>query len=568
MLGSLIFALIAAPVFADLLMRRRKAWAKQAANGDGTPLAKEPVIVRAILLIYRPLVGWFIARRWAAVLLSAIMLLAGVLIAPRLGSEFTPRLNEGDLIVNLTMAPSISLNETKRLTMIAERRLMKLPEIESVVSRIGRGEVGAHADPINSVHALVVLKSSEHWRAGLDQAGIEAEIRTTLQGMPGVFVNLTQPIQLTVDELVGGVKAELAVKLFGEDLDTLKAKADEIAAALNTVPGAADTQTDQVTGTPQLLIQPDRKALARYGVNLAEVQETIRAAIGGVEAGQVFDGVRRFDIYVRYQEPYRSTPEDVGRLIITTPDGQRIPLSELATVRELIGPRQITRENNHRFITVQANVVGRDIGGFVEEAQAVIDRDVTLPPGYFVTWGGQFELAQQANQRLMVVVPITLGMICMLLYVSFNSFKNTVLILLNIPLALVGGVIGLWLLGENLSVPASVGFIALFGIALENGMVLITYLNQLLKEGTPVDEASINGASLRVRPVLMTAVTTALGLIPLLLASGTGSEVQRPLATVVIGGLVTSTALTLLVLPALYKWFAIPPKQQPRRPGV
>lgn len=557
MLGSLIFALVAAPVFADLLMRRRKAWIKQRAQGGDASMANEPVIVRGILVVYRPVVGWFVRRRWAAVTLSALMLLTGLVIFPRLGSEFTPRLNEGDLIVNLTMAPSISLEETKRLTLITERRLMKIPEIGSVVSRIGRGEVGAHADPINSVHSLVVLKPTDQWRAGLDQTGIESDIRNALQGMPGVFVNLTQPIQLTVDELIGGVKAELAVKLFGDDLDTLKAKADEIAAGLSVLRGAEDVQTDQVTGTPQLLIRPDRQALARYGVNLAEVQETISAAIGGVQAGQVFDGVRRFDIYVRYQEPYRSTPEDVQRLIITTPDGQRIPLGDLAKIETLVGPRQITRENNQRFITVQANVVGRDIGGFVKEAQAVIDRDVALPAGYFVTWGGQFELAQQANRRLMLVVPITLGMICLLLYASFNSFKNTALILLNIPLALVGGVIGLWLFGENLSVPASVGFIALFGIALENGMVLITYLNQLVKEGKPIDDASVNGASLRVRPVLMTAATTALGLIPLLLATGTGSEVQRPLATVVIGGLVTSTALTLLVLPSLYKWFAI-----------
>lgn len=553
MLGSLVFALVAAPVFADVVMRKRKA--KRA-----TDKPREPIVVRTILVGYRPLARWFIARRWAAVALAAALLVAGVAIFPRLGSEFTPRLNEGDLIVNMTMAPSISLEETKRLTLIAERRLMHIPEIEAVVSRIGRGEVGAHADPINSVHALVVLKPEKDWRAGMNQSRIESDVRQKLQGMPGVLVNLTQPIQLTVDELVGGVKAELAVKLFGDDLDTLKVQADAIAGVLQDLPGAEDVQTDQVIGTPQLLIQPNRAALARYGVNLAEVQETIRAAIGGVEAGQVFDGIRRFDIYVRYQEPYRRSQEDVERLLITAPDGQRIPLIDLAEVGTIVGPRQITRENNQRFITIQANVVGRDIGGFVEEAQRAIDQRVTLPPGYFVTWGGQFELAQQANKRLLIVVPITLALLCLLLYGSFKSLRSTALILLNIPLALVGGVLSLWLLGENLSVPASVGFIALFGIALENGMVLVTYLNQLVAEGRSVDEASLEGAAVRVRPVLMTAATTALGLIPLLLATGTGSEVQRPLATVVIGGLVTSTALTLLVLPALYRWFAPPPE--------
>ena len=556
MFGSLLFAVIAAPVFADLFMRRRKAWREQQASGKGSLLAREPIIVRVLLYFYRPMLHFFVRQRWLAVLLAVGMLAVGLRVFPLLGMEFTPRLNEGDLIVNLTMAPSISLEETKRLTLIAERRMMQIPEIESVVSRIGRGEVGAHADPINSVHALVVLKPAQAWRPGIHQAAIEESLRERLAGMPGVFVNLTQPIQLTVDELVGGVKAELAVKLYGDDLNVLKQYADEIAAVLNTLEGAKDVQTEQITGSPQLLIRPQREALARYGINLGEVQETIHAAIGGVTAGQVFDGVRRFDIYVRYQEPYRQTAEDVGRLLVTAPSGQRVPLSELASIETLVGPRQITRENNQRFATVQANIVGRDIGGFVTEAQAAIERDVTLPPGYIVSWGGQFELAQQANKRLALVVPITLALIFLLLYSSFGSIKNTVLILLNIPLALVGGVISLWLLGENLSVPASVGFIALFGIALTNGMVLVTYLNQLMDQGLSVDEASIQGASLRLRPVLMTAVTTALGLIPLLLATGTGSEVQRPLAAVVIGGLVTSTILTLLVVPAMYRWFS------------
>ena len=554
MLGSLIFAIFAVPVFSNLLMRCPRAQASSSAHIT----LRENVLLRVLLIPYRPLIRVFIKHRTLAVGLAVAMLMAGAAIYPRLGSEFTPRLNEGDLIANLTMAPSISLEETARLTMLVERRLMQINEIQSVVSRIGRGEVGAHADPINAVHSLVVLKPKEQWAPHANQADIEAMIRTKLKGMPGVFVNLTQPIQLNIDELVGGVKAQVAIKLFGEDLDMLKAKADEISSVLQTLTGAKDIQADQVIGTPQLLIRPDREKLARYGINMVEVQETIRAAIGGVVAGQVFDGVRRFDIYVRYQAPYRATPDDVGSLLITSPDGQRIPLADLSTIRTLVGPRQITRENNQRFITIQANVVGRDIGGFVTEAQKAIDAKITLPSGYTLTWGGQFELAQRANRRLMVVIPVALGLICLLLYTSFNSIKNTLLILLNIPLALVGGVISLWLLGENLSVPASVGFIALFGIALENGMVLVAYLNQLVHEGRTIDEASAEGASVRVRPVLMTAMTTALGLFPLLLATGIGSEVQRPLAAVVVGGLVTSTVLTLLVLPALYKWFTSP----------
>lgn len=557
MLGSLIFALIAAPVFSELLMRRRKSWQQQHTTQDDRRQRGEPIIVRTLLYFYQPLLHFFLRNRWFAVALSLILLLTGARVFTQLGMEFTPRLNEGDLIVNLTMAPSISLQETKRLTMIAERRMMQIPEVESVVSRIGRGEVGAHADPINTVHALVVLKPIEAWRPDIDQAAIEAELRHRLSGLPGILVNLTQPIQLTVDELVGGVKAELAVKLYGDDLQILKRYADEIAALLLTIPGAEDVQTEQLIGSPQLLIRPKREALARYGINLVDVQETIRAAIGGVTAGQVFDGVRRFDIYVRYQEEQRRTVEDVARLLVTAPTGERLPLGQLASIKTLIGPRQITRENNQRFATVQANIVGRDIGSFVAQAQRRIEQDIQLPPGYLISWGGQFELAQQANQRLALVVPITLGLIFLLLYMSFGSIRNSLLILLNIPLALVGGVISLWLLGENLSVPASVGFIALFGIALTNGMVLVTYLNQLVRQGLPIEEACKQGASQRLRPVLMTAITTALGLIPLLLASSTGSEVQRPLAAVVIGGLLTSTILTLLVAPAMYQWFAL-----------
>ncbi len=581
MLGSLIFAILVAPMLGGLLLRRPKVrtkpplWRRTLAKlpkvghrfapAPGTyspstsqPQAnKEPLAVRLLLIPYRPLVRFFVGQRWAAVLLSILLLATGVLIFPLLGSEFTPRLNEGTIVVRLTMAPSISLTESQRTASIVERRLLAIDEVIEVTSRVGRGEVGAHADPINSAEMYVILKPKDQWRRPNDQGFIEEKIREKVENIPGVVANLTQPIEMTVAELLEGVKAELAIKLFGEDLAELKTQADAIAAVLREVPGAADVQVDQVTGTPQLLITPDFEAIARYGMNLSDVQHTIQAAVGGVEAGQVFEGIRRFDILVRYPPEARNTRRAIGDILVESPTGQRVPLNELATIRRITGPRQITREDTQRFITIQNNVVGRDIGSFVAQAQAAIDAQVDLPTGYFTTWGGSFRLAQEANKRLAVVVPITLGIICLLLYMSFGSIKNTLLILLNIPLALVGGIIALWLASENLSVPASVGFIALFGIALENGMVLLTYLNQLVQEGKPMDDASVEGASLRVRPVLMTAVTTALGLVPLLIATGTGSEVQRPLATVVIGGLVTSTLLTLLVLPALYKWFAI-----------
>ncbi len=550
MLGSLLFAMFLAPVLSDIFMRRPRKKKQNNRGKDGEELNR-------LQRLYRPVIAFFVKRRMVAVALALVLILIGLVVFPQLGSEFTPTLQEGTIILRLTMAPSISLNESTRITQIVERRVMKIPEVTGVVTRIGRGEVGAHTDPINSAEMYILLKPREEWRTARTQPELENVIRQEVGEIPGVLANFTQPIQMTVDELLEGVRAELAIKLFGDDLEVLKNKADEIAAVIREVPGAADVQADQISGTPQLLIKVDRHAIARYGINVQDVQEVIRAAVGGETAGQIFEGVRRFDILVRFAPEFRNTPEAISQILVEAPNGIHVPLSQLATIEEIVGPRQITRENSQRFITIQCNVVGRDIGSFVEEGQRAIEAKVDLPPGYLVTWGGQFRLQQEANKRLAVVVPITLLIVFLLLFSSFNSLKNSLLILLNIPLALVGGIVALWLTGQNLSVPASVGFIALFGIALENGMVLVTYLNQLLKDGVPLDEASVKGALLRLRPVLMTAFTTALGLIPLLMATGVGSEVQRPLATVVIGGLLTSTLLTLLVIPAIYKWFAI-----------
>jgi cobalt-zinc-cadmium resistance protein CzcA len=556
MFGSLLYALLLAPVMSDLLMRRPRS----VASGEGP---KEAWIIRWLMRPYLPAVGLFVRKRWLAVGLAGLMLLVGVLVLPRLGSEFVPRLDEGDLLIRATMAPSISLEESRETMTRFEKRLMdKFPEVTRVVTRVGRGEVGAHADPVNSAEAFVALKPQDQWASAKTPDELYAKISETFESFPGAQFNVTQPIAAAVDELLTGTKAELAIKIFGADMDILKEKAAEIEAVIRDVPGAADVQKDQVTGTPQLLIRIDRQAIARYGVNVEDVQSVIRTAVGGESAGQIFEGIRRFDITVRFTANARSDAEAIRHILIAAPGGAKVPLDQLATIDEIIGPRQITRENNQRFITVQCNVRGRDIGSFVAEGQQAIAEKVEMPPGYLVSWGGQFELQQQANKRLALVVPVTLLIILLLLYMNFNSLKNTFLIFLNIPLALVGGVVALWLTGQNLSVPSSVGFIALFGISLGNGMVLVTYLNQLVRDGVPVDEASVQGASLRLRPVLMTAITTALGLIPLLVSSGTGSEVQRPLATVVIGGLFTSTVLTLLVIPALYKWFSIQVKKE------
>ncbi len=550
MTGSLLFAIFIAPVLASFVMNKPKQ--KENENDEDHVL-----IVKWLLKIYTPLVRFFVYNRIIALIVAFVLIVVGGAIFPQLGAEFTPKLNEGTIVVRLTMAPSISLNESKRNTMLVEKRLQEIPEITKVVTRIGRGEVGAHADPTNSAEMYVILKPNTEWRKPKDQSFIEEQIREKIKNIPGIQANLTQPIKMTVDELLEGVRAELAIKVFGDDLNILKQKADDIAAVIQEVEGAADVQVDQVSGVPQLRIRPDRQAIARYGLNLEDVQNVISAAVGGVSAGQIFEGIRRFDIFVRYTPEARATKDDIRQILIETPDGVKVPLEQVALVEELVGQRQITRQNNQRFITVQSNVVGRDIVTFVEEAQQQIDQSVELPSGYLVTWGGQYRLQQEANKRLAIVIPVTLLLIFIMLYSSFNSFKNATLIFLNIPLALVGGVVALWLSGQNLSVPASVGFISLFGIALMNGIVLVTYFNQLLEKGMSIDEVSIHGACLRLRPVLMTAITTVLAMIPLLLSTGTGSEVQRPLATVVVGGIVTSTILTLLVIPALYKWFAV-----------
>ncbi len=375
---------------------------------------------------------------------------------------------------------------------------MQIPEVTGVVSRTGRGEVGAHTDPVNSSEMYLMLVPEEQWSVST-QEELRERIRDELGNIPGVLTNFTQPIQMTVDELLEGVRAELAIKLFGDDLEVLKSVADEMAAIVSRVDGAEDVQPDQISGTPQLQIRIDRDAIARYGVNVEDVQQTIRTAVGGAEAGQIFEGVRRFDIYVRFDSASRSTSESIEQLLIPAPSGARVPLSELASIENEVGPRQITRENNQRFITIQLNVEGRDIGSFVEEARRALDREVGLPVGYTTSWGGQFRLQQEANARLMVVVPITFALAFLMLYFSFQSLGNALLIALNVPMALIGGVVALFVSGQNLSVAASVWFIALFGISLQNGMVMVSCLNQRLQAGLPIKQAAIEGALMRLR---------------------------------------------------------------------
>lgn len=555
MLGSLLYALLIAPVFASLLMRAPKRGGNPGAGN------RESIIVRILLVPYRPVIRFFVRVRSAAVVLVVVLLAVGAWVFPRLGSEFVPRLNEGDLMIRATMSPSISLEMARDMMLVFERELIdRFPEVTETVTRVGRGEVGAHADPVNSAEVFVGLKPRSEWESADSLDELYARMGQAFEDFPGAQFNFTQPIAAAVDELLTGTKAELAAKLFGEDLEVLERLAGEIEAVLRLTPGATDVQKDQSSGTPQLRITVDRDAIARHGINVADVQSVIKTAVGGTTAGQIFEGARRFDIFVRFTADARASTDAIRQILIDAPSGAKVPLDELARFEEIIGARQITREFNQRFITIQCNVRGRDIGSFVAEAEERIHEEVELPVGYLLRWGGQFELQQAANKRLMVVVPITLALVFLLLYVGLHSIQNALLIVFNIPLALVGGMVALYLTGENLSVPASVGFIALFGIALENGLVLVTTLNQLVREGEGIDRASVKAACLRLRPVLMTAVTTALGLLPLLAATGTGSEVQRPLALVVTGGLISSTVLTLLVLPAIYRWFAVEPE--------
>jgi heavy metal efflux system protein len=546
MLGSLLVSLTVVPVLSAVVLR-------------GRIRDQDSFVIKFLKRLYQPALRFSLNRR-PVVILVAIVALAGALsLVPHLGTEFVPELDEGSMTIRVTMNPSISLPEAKRIGQRLEERLLKFPEVEHVLSQIGRAELGGDPEPISNNELLVGLKPQAEWTTASSRAELIAILNRDLSQHPGIMLNFSQPIATRVDELLSGVKAQIAVKLFGDDLGVLEAKSGEIESIVRNVRGASDVQVEQISGEAQLVIRADRKALARYGLNVKSVMDIVSVAVGGVSATDVIEGQRRFSIYLRVAEKYRRDPEAIGRLWISAPGGQRVLVSEVADIRLVEGPPTVSREDAQRRVVIQCNVRDRDMGGFVEEARAAVQSKVDLPPGYFVTWGGQFENQQRAQRTLMVVVPVSLLLIFLLLYLSFASVKNSVLIILNVPFALIGGIVALFVSGQYLSVPSSVGFIALFGVAVLNGVVMVSYFNRLVRDGLPLREAVMEGAMLRLRPVVMTATVASLGLLPLLLSTGIGSEVQRPLATVVVGGLVSSTLLTLLLLPALYKWFAVKP---------
>jgi len=542
LLASVVVTLTLSPVLALLLLR-----------GDHP---EETRLTRWMKQHYAPVLTWTLRHRSLVLGGSTAIVLCSLALVPFVGREFIPLLEEGTLTPKIIRLPSVSLLESIEMEKQAHKVMLEFPEVRMAVSKIGRPEIAVGPEELNESEPIVSLSDRSTWKTAISQPGLTDAIRRKLVEIPGISVLMSQPIQHRVDDLISGVRAECAIKLFGDDLDVLHDKAEEIAALMQQINGVKDIKVEQVAGQPYLTVDIDRQKIARFGINVADVQEIITTAVGGKVVTHVYEGERRFQLTLRFPELQRNSIGTIGEIRVKSASGALIPMSELAVIEMREGPFSISREHVKRRIYIAFNVVGRDIGGVVDEGRKKLASQIRLPEGYTVTWGGAFENMERANARLLLVVPITLGLVFFLLFWAFHSLRYATLIILNLPFALIGGLVSLWLSGQYLSLPASIGFIELFGLAVGNGIVLVSYINQLRHEGKETDEAIVTGCSLRLRPVVMTMMTTLLGLLPLVLAQGIGAEVQRPLATVVIGGLFTSTALTLVVLPALYGWLA------------
>lgn len=512
-------------------------------------------LIRRIKRYYYPLLHRSIGRPFFTAGIAAAVFLVSLIFVPLMGSEFIPRLDEGDITIQAWRPPSIGLNESVRTTLLVEKTLMKFPEVTQVVSRTGTPEVATDVMGMELSDIFVSLKSKEQWQTAESKEELVEKMSDRLaKEVAGVDFSFTQPIEMRFNEMIAGVRADIALKIFGDDLDRLKDLGDQATRILAPIPGAAEFRAEQISGLPLLSVKVDRSRAARYGINAEDVLAAVEAGGAGRIVGTVFEGQRRFSLAVRLSQNGRLDPQQFGSIPVAAKDGMLIPLGQVATVSVQEGPAQVSREDIQRRIVVQGNVRGRDIGSFIADAQQAIQTGLKMPEGYYVQWGGQFENLERASARLAIVVPLALFLIFVLLYTSFNSVRPALIIYLNIPLAATGGIIALFLRGLPFSISAGVGFIALFGVAVLNGVVLMSYILQMREEGMSAREAALHGAEIRLRPVLMTALVASLGFVPMALSTSVGAEVQRPLATVVIGGLITSTLLTLVVLPSLYAW--------------
>lgn len=543
LLGSLLIALFLVPVLCALFLK-------------GRVVERENILIKKLGPAYLKALDWALSHRKKTVGFAVSAFLLTLLSLPFLGTEFVPKLDEGSLLLNSKTLPSVSLEEAVRINTLIESVVKRFPEVKTIVSKTGRADLATDPMGVYETDAYVMLKPKEQWRTGITKETLRTQIDHKLkQTVAGVQFSFSQPIEQRVNELVSGVRSDVAIKLFGDDVDQLSAKAREIEQVVQQISGQTDLQVEKLSGNRQLLIVPNRHQMARYGVHISEIREIVETAILGYPASEVLDGRKRFALRVMLPGGRQTNPEQVAGLLIETTQG-RIPLGQVARIELGEGLEVINREMGQRRIIIQMNVPGRDIGSFVREAQAEIAKRVKLPSGYYVEWGGQFENQQRAMSRLAVVVPVSIVIILLLLMATFASLRHALVVMLNVPFALIGGVLALWVRGMYLNVPAAIGFIALFGVAILNGLVLVSTINQLRDHNTPLRESILQAAKTRLRPVLMTAVVAILGFLPMALSHGAGAEIQKPLATVVIGGIFSATLLTLIVLPVVYHWLS------------
>jgi len=543
-LGSLLLALSYVPAVASYVFAR---------GGGSSKEHDDPAWFSKLRTRYQRALEWSLLHRKRAVGATVGLFAVALISVPFLGTEFMPKLDEGYLLIETRRIQSASLAHGIAVSDDVERTLRKFPEVQNVVTNLGRPHEATEVMALHQADVYVVLNPKRQWRVGsLDELIVRMD--SALSEIPGLVFEFSAPMRMRLDEVISGVRTELGVKVYGDSLPLLQEKADEIEHVVRSVRGAEDVSVGVSAGALQLEVDLDRAAIARYGLNVADVREAIETGVGGTQATEVIDGRKRFPIVVRLAASFRSTPEAVEQTLIRTPAGGTVTLSQVARVRTVEGPEVINHEGGQRYVVVQSNVRGRDLGGFAADVKTAVRQRVTFPPGYYVMYGGQFENQSRATRRLAIIVPLVLLAIAGLLYATFDTLRHAMLVMVTVPFALVGGIAALWLRGLHVNLSASVGFIALFGVAVLNGVVLVTYINQLRTAGRELHDAVREGATIRLRPVLMTALVASVGFIPMAISTGAGAEVQRPLATVVIGGLVTSTLLTLLVLPTLFSW--------------